>query len=106
MSGSRITIADDDRLDNVHPGDILREDFLIGSEISLDEVARDTGIGPAILRELVDSKRDVDPSIDARLTRYFGMSEGFFLRLQVSYDVEEVKRNEADALDRIIPRAA
>ena len=106
MSGSRITIADDDRLDNVHPGDILREDFLIGSEISLDEVARNTGIAPAILRELVASKRDVDPSIDARLTRYFGMSEGFFLRLQVSYDVEEVKRNEADALDRIIPRAA
>ncbi len=35
MSGSRITIADEDRLDNVHPGDILREDFLIGSDIPL-----------------------------------------------------------------------
>ena len=39
MSGSRIAIADDDRLANVHPGDILREDFLIGSTINLDEVA-------------------------------------------------------------------
>jgi addiction module HigA family antidote len=106
MSGSRITIADDDRLDNVHPGDILREDFLIGSDISLEDVARDALIEPALLREIVSNKRDIDPSIDARLTRYFGMSDGFFLRLQVSYDVEEVKRNEADALDRIVPRAA
>ncbi|PZO73422.1 MAG: addiction module antidote protein, HigA family [Sphingomonas taxi] len=106
MSGSRITIADNDRLNNVHPGDILRDDFLIGSEISFEDVARDALIEPALLRELVASKRDIDPSIDARLTRYFGMSDGFFLRLQVSYDVEEVKRNEADALDRIVPRAA
>jgi antitoxin HigA-1 len=106
MSGSRITIADEDRLDNVHPGDILRKDFLIGSEIPLEEVSRGAGIDAAILREIVASKRDIEPSIDARLTRYFGMSDGFFLRLQVSYDVEEVRRNESDALDRIVPRAA
>ncbi len=106
MSGSRITTADNDRLGNVHPGDILREDFLIGSEVSFEDVARDALIDLALLRELVASKRDIDPSIDARLTRYFGMSDGFFLRLQVSYDVEEVQRNEADALDRIVPRAA
>ncbi|MES3055326.1 HigA family addiction module antitoxin [Sphingomonas faeni] len=106
MSGLRITTADNDRLGNVHPGDILREDFLIGSEVSFEDVARDALINLALLREIVASKRDIDPSIDARLTRYFGMSDGFFLRLQISYDVEEVKRNEADALDRIVPRAA
>lgn len=106
MSGSRITIADDDRLDNVHPGDILREDFLIGGDIPLEEVANGTGIELATLREIVASRRDIDPSVDARLTRYLRMSEGFFLRLQVSYDVEEIQRNEADALARIVPRAA
>lgn len=106
MSGSRITIADEDRLDNVHPGDILREDFLIGSEIPLKEVAADTGIDPQRLAALVASKLDVDAAIDARLTRYFGMSDGFFLRLQNSYDLEEVIRRDADALDRITPRAA
>jgi addiction module HigA family antidote len=106
MSGSRITIADEDRLDNVHPGDILREDFLIGSEIALGEVAQGTGIDPDRLGALVASKLDVDAAMDARLTRYFGMSEGFFLRLQNSYDLEEVHRLDADALDRIVPRAA
>ncbi len=106
MSESRIIIADEDRLDNVHPGDILREDFLIGSEISVAEVADGAGIDPAILAEIVASQRNVNASVDARLTRYFGMSDGFFLRLQNSYDMEEVERAEGDALDRIVPRAA
>ena len=106
MSGSKITIADDDRLDNVHPGDILREDFLIGSTIPLAEVASGTGIEPAVLKDIIASRRDIDAAADARLTRYFGMSDGFFLRLQNSYDLEEVTRREGAALDRIVPRAA
>ncbi|MEO5493729.1 MAG: HigA family addiction module antitoxin [Sphingomonas sp.] len=106
MSGSRITIADEDRLDNVHPGDILREDFLIGDEISFGEVVNGSGVSDDVLRAIVAGKREVDPETDARLTRYFGMSDGFFLRLQVSYDVEEMQRRHAVELDRIVPRAA
>lgn len=106
MSGSRTIIKDEDRLDNVHPGDILREDFLIGSEIPLEEVASGAGIEQAVLKQIVASKRDIDAAIDARLTRYFGMSEGFFLRLQNRFDMEEVRLREAEELDRIVPRAA
>jgi addiction module HigA family antidote len=106
MSGSRTTTKDENRLDNVHPGDILREDFLICSEIPLEEVAAGSGIDIAVLREIVESKRDIDAGIDARLTRYFGMSEGYFLRLQNCFDIEEVRRNEGAELDRIVPRAA
>ena len=106
MSGSKTIIADDKLLDNVHPGDILREDFLIGTEIPLAEVAEGAQIDPVMLREIVASRRDIDASVDARLTRYFGMSDGFFLRLQNSYDMEEVARNEAEALARIVRRAA
>ena len=106
MSESRTTTRDEDRLDNVHPGDILREDFLIGGEIPLEEVAKGADIDLPLLREIVASKRDIDAAIDARLTRYFGMSEGFFLRLQNCFDMEEVRRREGAALDRIVPRAA
>ena len=106
MSGSRITIADENRLANVHPGDILREDFLIGSTIDLEEVARGAGIDPDRLRLLVASGIAVDADLDLRLGRYFGMSEGFFLRLQNSYDLEEAWRSHGDELDRIVPRAA
>ena len=106
MSASRTIIGDDDRLDNVHPGYILREDFLIGSEIAMDEVAEGAGIDVATMREIVASRHDIDAALDARLTRYFGMSDGFFLRLQNCYDMEEVRRREGPALDRIVPRAA
>lgn len=106
MSGSRTITKGEDRLDNVHPGDILREDFLIGSEIPLAEVAQGAGIDPKVLVEIVASKRDIGAAVDARLTRYFGMSEGYFLRLQNCFDIEEVRRKEGAELARIVPRAA
>lgn len=106
MSGSRITIAAEDRLDNVHPGDILREDFLIGSEISVDEVAAGTGLSPQRLSALLDAREAVDADADIRLARYLGMSEGFFLGLQNDHDLEEAYRSHAAELDRIVPRAA
>ena len=104
MSGSRTTIADEDRLDNVHPGDILREEFLIGSDIPFEEVATGSGIDIGRLEALVASRLDVDAATDARLTRYFRMSEGFFLRLQNAYDMEEVRRHEGADRDRIVDR--
>lgn len=106
MSGSRTITEADDWLDNVHPGDILREDFLIGSEIPLEEVAQGAGIPLDRLRDLIASKVAVDADLDLRLGRYFGMSEGYFLRLQNSYDLEAVRRARSAELDRIVPRAA
>lgn len=106
MSGSRIIIADEDRLDNVHPGDVLREDFRIGSDIPLADVATGAGIDRGALAAVIDAKRAIDAAIDARLTRYLQLSEGFFLRLQNSYDLEEVHRREGAEIDRIVPRAA
>jgi addiction module HigA family antidote len=106
-SGSRATIDDKDRLENVHPGDILREDFLIGGEIPIAEVSAGTGILVDRLEALLACQIEVDADMDLRLGRYFGMSEGFFLRLQNSYDLEEVRRSKAGAeIDRIVPRAA
>jgi addiction module HigA family antidote len=106
MSGSRTITRDEDRLDNVHPGEILREDFLIGSEIPLDEVSGGTGIARDRLEALLVGAVAVDADIDLRLGRYFGMSEGFFLRLQNGYDLEEVRRSRGRELDGIVPRAA
>jgi antitoxin HigA-1 len=106
MSGSRTIIEDEDRLDNVHPGSILREDFLIGSEIPVDEVAVGSGISADELIAIMDRRKDVDARIDLRLARYFGMSDGFFLRLQNHWDMEEVLRREGTELDRIVQRAA
>lgn len=106
MSGSRTITRDDDLLDNVHPGDILRHDFLIGSEIPIAEVADGAGISEARLTAILDHKLSVDANIDLRLARYFGMSEGFFLGLQIDYDLEEERRIHGPELDQIARRAA
>ena len=106
MSGSRTTIADEDRLVNPHPGDVLREDFLIGSEIPLAEVMEGTGLAEQRLKAILDTSEDIDADADLRLARYFGMSEGFFLGLQNDFDLEEVRRSRSGELDRIVPRAA
>ena len=106
MSGSRTITGVDDLLDNVHPGAILREDFLIGSEIPTAQVAQATGLAQARLEALLAEREPVDAATDLRLARYFGMSEGFFLGLQIDYDLEEERRAHGGELDRIVPRAA
>lgn len=106
MSGSRTIIEDDDRLDNVHPGAILREDFLIGSDIPTDEVIDGAGIARDRLEAILDATAPIDANIDLRLARYFGLSEGFFLGLQIDYDLEEERRAHGEELARINRRAA
>jgi addiction module HigA family antidote len=106
MSGSKTIIGADDRLDNVHPGDILREDFLIGGEIPLSDVAQGTGIAVAQLTAILAASEPVTAAVDLRLARYFGVSEGFFLGLQIDFDLEEERRQHGDELDRIARRAA
>ena len=106
MSGSRTITGAEDRLDNVHPGDVLRHDFLIGSEIPVAEVSVAAGIDAARLNALLEGRISVDADIDLRLSRYFGLSEGVLLGLQNDYDIEEAKRAANGDLDQIVPRAA
>lgn len=106
MSGSRIIIADEDRLDNVHPGDILRHDFLIGSKIPVREVAAGAGVDENVLTEIMNRQRPVDANTGIRLARYFNMSESFFVGVQIDYDLEEEWRAHGAELDRIVSRAA
>lgn len=95
MSGSRTITGDDDRLDNVHPGDVLREDYLISSEIPVEEVADGAGLDIGQLNAILAGDLPVDANVDIRLARYFGISEGFFLGLQIDYDLEDAPRQRA-----------
>lgn len=93
-------------LHNPHTGEILLEEFLKPLGLSQSALARAVGVPPRRINEIVLGKRAVTADTDLRLARYFGMSEGFFLRLQADYDLEEQKRKLGTALDRIVPRAA
>jgi antitoxin HigA-1 len=87
-------------------GEILLEEFLKPLELSQNALARAVGVPPRRINEIVLGKRAVTADTDLRLTRYFKLSEGFFLRLQMSYDLRVQRRLLGNKLDFIKPRAA
>ena len=78
-------------LKNIHPGEILREEFLIPMEISQNRIAREIGVPPRRINEIVHGKRAVTAATALRLARYFGISEGFWMGLQAEYDLEAAR---------------
>ena len=95
-----------DRLANPHPGEVLLEDFLKPMRISQSELARAVGVSPRRINEVVLGKRAVTAETDLLLTRYFGLSEGLFMRLQALHDLENAKLALRDRLYAIRPRDA
>lgn len=91
---------------NPHAGELLKSEFMEPLGLSLDDLARVLDVQPRHLQAVVDGGERMDADLDLRLGRYFGMSEGFFLRLQDSYELLEAKRALDGRLDRIVPRAA
>jgi len=91
---------------NPHAGEILKEEFLDPIGLSQNALARAIGVPPRRINEIVLGKRAITADTDLRLGRYFGMSEGFFLGLQMDYDLMEQKRTLGDTLEKIRPRAA
>lgn len=87
-------------------GEILLEEFLKPAGLSQNGLARAVGVSPRRINEIVLGKRTVTADTDLRLCRYYGMSEGFFLRLQMDYDLRMQKRALGKKLDAIKPRAA
>jgi len=75
----------------IHPGEILLEEFLEPMGISQYQLAKDIGVPPRRINEIVHGKRAVSADTALRLARYFGMSERFWLNLQTRYDLEVEK---------------
>lgn len=106
MSKSPTITNDSDFLHNPHAGEILLKEFLEPLGMSQSALARAVGVPPRRINEIVLGKRAVTADTDLRLARYFGMSEGVFLGLQIDFDLEEERRRIGDKLAAITPRAA
>lgn len=106
MTSKLQTITNPDWLENEHAGQMLVSEFLEPEGLSVERLADDIGVAPERITEVIEGVRPVDADLDLRLGRYFGMSEGFFLRLQDRYEIIEAKRALNGALDRIEPRTA
>jgi addiction module HigA family antidote len=88
------------KLPPIHPGEILREEFLSPLDLSQYRLAKDTGVPPRRINEIVRGQRAISADTALRLARFFGMSERFWINLQSHYDLEIEKDRLGDRLDR------
>lgn len=100
------TTTESDWLHNPHAGELLASEFMEPLELSSAALADAIGVEAARLDAMISGAARIDGELDLRLTRYFRMSEGFFLRLQDSFELREAKRALNGELERIVPRAA
>lgn len=89
------------KLPNIHPGEVLLEEFLVPMEISQNALARATEVPPRRINEIVLGKRGITADTALRLAAYFGTSEGFWLGLQSDFDLEEARAGIAKDLMRV-----
>ena len=85
------------RMPPVHPGEVLREDLLKELGISEYRLAKDIGVPPLRINQIVKGKRSITADTALRLSRYFGTSAEFWMNLQAHYDLEVAR-------DRLEPR--
>lgn len=84
-----------------HPGIFLKEEFLEPLNLSAYRVSKDTGVPSMALSEILRGIRSITPRVGIRLSKYFGVSEGYFSRLQLQYDIDVVKEKEGQEVRKI-----
>jgi len=90
------------RIEPIHPGEILLEEFLLPMQVSQYRLAKDVSVPPRRINEIVHGKRAITADTALRLAKYFGTSERFWLNLQVRYDLEVQKDRLGSKLDHEI----
>ncbi|MFM6372560.1 MAG: HigA family addiction module antitoxin [Microcystis sp.] len=84
----------------IHPGEILLEEFLKPMEISQERLAEDLNVPIEQIKGIIEEKRGITADIALRLSRYFGMSERFWMNLQTRYDIEVEKDRLRERLEK------
>jgi addiction module HigA family antidote len=85
----------------IHPGEILLREFLEPMGISQYRLAKDTGVPQTRIADIVHGRRSISPDTALRLSRFFGMSDGFWINLQAHYDLEVERDRLAGELDKV-----
>jgi addiction module HigA family antidote len=92
-----------DKLPPIHPGEILREDFMLPLGLSSNALARAIGVTPARINEIVRERRGITAETALRLARFFGTSVDLWMNLQQRYDLERATDLLGDSLEQITP---
>ena len=89
------------KLKNIHPGEILQEEFLIPLEISAYKLSKDIGIPQTRISTILKGTRRITADTALRLSIYFGTTAKFWLGLQDDYDIEEERKEKGEELSAI-----
>jgi len=90
----------DDILSPIHPGEVLLEDFMKPLGLTQYRLAKDIGVSPIRISQIVKGKRAITVDTALRLGRYFGTSAVVWLRLQVRYDLETAEKDLKERIHR------
>lgn len=90
-------------IDPVTPGELLSEEFLIPLGLTKYRIAKEIGVPAQRIGEIVAGRRAITADTDLRLCKYFGLSTGYWLRVQNQYEMEITRRKIQTQLDGIIP---
>ncbi len=102
----RIPNTKERKIRPIHPGEMLREDFMPNYKLSVSSMARALGVSRQTVNELLRERRAVSPEMALRLSRLFGNSPEFWLNAQRAIDLWEATRTVRTKLDRISPLKA
>jgi addiction module HigA family antidote len=91
------------KLEPVTPGEILQEEFLKPMNLSQYRLAKEIGVPAQRISEIVAGKRSITADTDLRLCRFFGLSNGYWLRAQATHDTEVAERTLSSSLKKIKP---
>ena len=91
------------KLAPVSPGELLKEEFLDPMELSQYRLAKEIEVPAQRIGAIVAGKRSITADTDLRLCRFFGLSNGYWLRAQVAYDTEVAEEELAEELRQITP---
>lgn len=92
-----------ERLRNIHPGEVLREEFLTPLEITAYRLSKETGIPQTAISEITHGRRRITAAVALKFAKYFGTSPQFWMGLQDDFDLEEQELAMRDELERIHP---
>ena len=90
-----------ERLKNIHPGEILKEEFLLPLNITAYRLSKETGIPQTAISEIVKEKRRITAPVALKFSKFFGTTPQFWLGLQDDYDLEEEENHIKKDLDNI-----
>jgi antitoxin HigA-1 len=90
-----------DRLPNIHPGEILRMEFLEPLEITSYRLSKDIGVAQTRISEILSEKRGITADTALRLSKYFGNSAQFWMNLQTQYDLRQAQEENREIYNHI-----